>query len=64
METTKSRGGKRTNAGRKPSGNRKQPITIYITPDVIAHHGKVNLRNQIHSFIKSLPHDIGSLNNN
>lgn len=64
METTKTRGGKRANAGRKPNGMRKQPITIYVTPDVIAEHGKANLRNKIHSFLKSIKDDIGSLNNN
>ena len=64
METTKTRGGKRTNAGRKPSGNRKQPITIYITPDVIAEHGKTELKNKIHLFLKSIKDATGTFNNN
>lgn len=54
MENKTQRGGFRIGAGRKPTGMRKQPITIYITPDILAKHGKTEIRNQLYNHIKTL----------
>jgi hypothetical protein len=58
METTKTRGGKRVNAGRKPSGIKKQPITTYINKEIVEKHGKERLKILIIQILESLPDTI------
>ena len=48
-----NRGGHRANAGRKPSGTRKQPLTLYIDESFMVRAGKNNLRNFIYETLKS-----------
>lgn len=50
---TNNRGGHRANAGRKPSGTRKKPLTLYIDESLLVGTGKVNLRNFIYETLKS-----------
>jgi hypothetical protein len=54
MENKTTRGGVRFGAGRKPTGMRKQPVTIYITPDIIAKIGKSEIRNRLNNYIKTI----------
>jgi hypothetical protein len=53
QKQTNNRGGHRPNAGRKPSGTRKQPLTLYINENLMTGDGKNNLRNYIYETLKS-----------
>jgi hypothetical protein len=54
---TNNRGGHRANAGRKPSGTRKQPLTLYIDESLMVGAGKNNLRNHIYEILKSFKNE-------
>lgn len=58
-QTIESRGGKRSNAGRKPSGIKKEPIFFYLESSIIESIGKKELRNKIYEFIKNLKNGTG-----
>ncbi len=60
MEQSLSRGGKRQNSGRKPSGIKKSQITCYVENSIIEVHGKEQLRNKIYQFLKTLKDDTGT----
>jgi hypothetical protein len=64
METKNKRGGKRLNAGRKPSGIKKQPITTYISKEIIEQHGKPKLKILIIDFLNNYKNVITPLHNN
>ena len=54
----KTRGGARTNAGRKPSANPKTAFTLYIEKSIIqSHGGQKELRDYIYKTIKTTQHD-------
>lgn len=60
MEQSTSRGGKRQNSGRKPSGIKKTQVTCYVENAIIDKHGKDELRNKIYNFLKTLKDDTGT----
>jgi hypothetical protein len=64
MQTKSTRGGKRVNAGRKPSGIKKQPITIYINKEIVEQHGKPKLKILIIDFLNNYKNVISPLHNN
>jgi hypothetical protein len=54
----KTRGGARTNAGRKPSANPKTAFTLYIEKSIISNYGgQKELREFIYKTIKTKQHD-------
>ena len=57
MEQTTTRGGKRTNAGRKPSNNPKKAITLYVEKSILERYGNNGLRELIYKTIKTQTHD-------
>jgi hypothetical protein len=57
MEQTTTRGGKRTNAGRKPSNNPKKAITLYVEKSIIERYGNNGLRELIYKTIKTQNND-------
>jgi hypothetical protein len=57
MEQNISRGGKRQNSGRKPSGIKKTQVTCYVENAIIEKYGKEELRNKIYNFLKTLKDD-------
>jgi hypothetical protein len=59
MEQSTSRGGKRQNSGRKPSGIKKTQVTCYVENSLIEVFGKEELRNKIYQFLKTLKDDTG-----
>lgn len=48
-----SRGGNRPNAGRKPSGIKKKPITLYLDQRMIAGDNRIKLRNILYDYIQT-----------
>lgn len=60
MEQIKSRGGKRHNSGRKPSGIKKSQVTCYVDNSLIEKSNKEELRNKIYNFLKTLKDDTGT----
>jgi hypothetical protein len=60
MEQSTSRGGKRQNSGRKPSGIRKSQVTCYVDNAIIERHGKEQLRNKIYNYLKTIKDDTGT----
>jgi hypothetical protein len=48
-----SRGGNRPNAGRKPSGIKKKPITLYLDERMIAGDNRIQLRNILYDYIQT-----------
>jgi hypothetical protein len=56
----KSRGGKRQNSGRKPSGIKKTPVTIYVANSTLDLTDKNQLRNKIYNYLKNLKDDTGT----
>lgn len=59
MEQIKTRGGKRQNSGRKPSGIKKSQVTCYVDNSLIEKQGKEELRNKIYNFLKTIKDDTG-----
>ena len=47
MEQTKTRGGARANAGRKPNQTKKKPITVYLPEQIINRIGKEKIKTLI-----------------
>jgi hypothetical protein len=64
MQTKSTRGGKRVNAGRKPSGIKKLPVTTYISKEIIEQHGKPKLRILIIDYLNNYKNAISPLHNN
>lgn len=64
MQTKSTRGGKRVNAGRKPSGIKKQPITTYINKEIVEQHGKEKLKILIINYINNYKNATTLLHNN
>ena len=60
MEQSTSRGGKRQNSGRKPSGIKKTQVTCYVENAIIEKYGKDELRNKIYNYLKTLKDDTGT----
>jgi len=58
-QTIETRGGKRSNAGRKPSGVKKEPIFFYVESTLVEKVGKKELRNNIYKHLKTLQNDTG-----
>lgn len=59
MEQSTSRGGKRQNSGRKPSGIKKTQVTCYVDNSLIEKSSKEELRNKIYNFLKTIKDDTG-----
>jgi len=59
----KTRGGVRSNAGRKPSANPKTAFTLYIEKSIIQNFGgQKELREFIYKTIKTTQHDSSTHN--
>lgn len=56
-EQVENRGGKRSNAGRKPSGIKKEPIFFYVESELVMKIGKVELRNKIYNYLNQLKNE-------
>jgi len=47
-------GGKRENSGRKPTLNKKLPVTLYIESDTIKKVGSTELRQKLYNHLKKM----------
>jgi hypothetical protein len=52
-------GGRRSNAGRKPSGVKKKPVTIYVEQHIIEKYGRSEFREKLYDYTKTISNDIG-----